>query len=185
MPYTIAEHKHRFSAWAAARAASTSKKCKFKVKEGKRILEDIGLDANFTVHQIPATAKDFDAFHKELRDSAVIASNNLVGFSHGVAAKLLNIYFKARFVCACDEHNARILNIHPPIDRVLLDELIKKRIGNTELWKEVNSPRVGGWSGMASAKYQEVINEIRKCCNEKAFWEIEKHWVGHQHDETD
>jgi len=38
MEYSIDEHKHRFAAWAAGRAASVIG-CRFPVEEGKAILE--------------------------------------------------------------------------------------------------------------------------------------------------
>jgi hypothetical protein len=40
--FCIEEHKHRFAAWAAARAAAT-KGVRFTVAQGKQVLEAIGL----------------------------------------------------------------------------------------------------------------------------------------------
>jgi hypothetical protein len=40
--YCIIEHKHRYSAWAASRAASTNT-CRFDVNTGKLIIEAVGL----------------------------------------------------------------------------------------------------------------------------------------------
>jgi hypothetical protein len=37
MIYSIEEHKHRFAAWAASRAANVNK-CRFRVEQGKKIL---------------------------------------------------------------------------------------------------------------------------------------------------
>lgn len=42
MPYDIEEHKHRFAAWAAGRAASV-KRCRFTVEQAKAIIEAVGL----------------------------------------------------------------------------------------------------------------------------------------------
>jgi hypothetical protein len=42
LAYDINEHKHRYSAWAASRAAST-KTCRFNVLQGKTIIEEVGL----------------------------------------------------------------------------------------------------------------------------------------------
>jgi len=42
MEYTIDEHKHRFAAWAASRAASV-KGCRFSVEQGKKLLEAAGM----------------------------------------------------------------------------------------------------------------------------------------------
>ena len=43
MPYSIEEHKHRFAAWAAGRAANVNG-CRFTVEQGKKILEDAGMN---------------------------------------------------------------------------------------------------------------------------------------------
>lgn len=40
--YTIDEHRHRFAAWAASRAASVIN-CRFSVEQGKKILEVAGI----------------------------------------------------------------------------------------------------------------------------------------------
>lgn len=37
-PYDILEHRHRFAAWAASRAASV-KGCRFSAEQGKAVLE--------------------------------------------------------------------------------------------------------------------------------------------------
>lgn len=43
MLYTIEEHKHRFSAWAAVRGTKVNG-CRFSVKQAKEILEEVGLN---------------------------------------------------------------------------------------------------------------------------------------------
>lgn len=43
MSYSIEEHKHRFAAWAAGRAATVNG-CRFKVEDGKKILERLDED---------------------------------------------------------------------------------------------------------------------------------------------
>ncbi|MBE0440175.1 MAG: hypothetical protein IBX57_10550 [Gammaproteobacteria bacterium] len=44
MPYSIEEHKHRFAAWAAARAANVNG-CRFTVEQGKDILEKASMNS--------------------------------------------------------------------------------------------------------------------------------------------
>lgn len=46
-PFSIEEHNHRFSVWAASRAAQATRK-RFSVGRGKLILEEIGFDRNLS-----------------------------------------------------------------------------------------------------------------------------------------
>ncbi|MDD4930024.1 MAG: hypothetical protein PHP85_12205 [Gallionella sp.] len=182
--YDINEHMHRFSAWAAARAAMTSKKCRFTVKQGVEILEAAGLDANYTFDRLDKAleSKSFDTLHSELREKAVrfaIHEKKLDAFTHGVAAKLINIYFKAKFGSVTGTVTG---SIHPPIDRILLDGLIQhSKASPTDIavWKNVNA-KWGGWSGLNSLQYQDVINSIRRYCNGQPLWMVESFWAGHQ-----
>ena len=43
-----------------------------------------------------------DLSHKEWREKAILSAKrmNLIGFGHGIAAKLINVYLKGAFVCA-------------------------------------------------------------------------------------
>ena len=43
-----------------------------------------------------------------------------LNFTHGVAAKLINVYLKSRFVCGGHHAHKRVHNLHPPIDAILL-----------------------------------------------------------------
>jgi hypothetical protein len=47
-----------------------------------------------------------------------------------VAAKLINVYLKAVFVCGGQHSNKRVKSLHPPIDSQLLDELYNQNIGD-------------------------------------------------------
>jgi hypothetical protein len=51
MPYSIEEHRHRFAVWAAGRAATVNG-CRFKVEQGKEIIELLTRRIN-TRHIIP------------------------------------------------------------------------------------------------------------------------------------
>ena len=61
--YTIEEHKHIVSTWAAATAASSVKYKRFKVKVGKKVLEN--LDIREVIKEIPKlkSSEAFDAWH--------------------------------------------------------------------------------------------------------------------------
>jgi len=179
MQYSIEEHKHRFAAWAAGRAANVNG-CRFTVEQGKDILEKAGLnDVAKSIDNLPA-ANEFDKKHKEWRDNVIAsARKHDLQFTHGVAAKLINIYLKSIYVCGNDHNNEKVKAIHPPIDSVLLDALYKQNVsGKKNEWQAARKAR---WSKLTSAQYQAVIDAIKATIpKESGLWEIEEYWQGYQ-----
>lgn len=178
MDYSIIEHKHRFASWAASRGAATSPLCRFEVEFGKMLLEKSALyKVAKSINNLP-NSNDFTKKHKIWREEIIhIAKEHQKEFSHGVAAKLINLYLKSIFVCAENIHDKRIQAIHPPIDSILLEELYKKNIGNQKLaW---NKARKTKWSKFNSKDYEEVIEAIELSTKE-GLWTIEKYWQGYQ-----
>ena len=179
MPYDIDEHKHRFAAWAASRAAST-KTCRFNVLQGKNIIEATGLKALLPSPDLLPIPAAIDAKHREWRVAAIAsaAGKDLTGFSHGTAAKLINVYLKAAFVCAGFEDHPNVAALHPPIDSLLLDELYEGKVeGLTDKWAAARTAR---WSKFNSEQYEEVIAAIRAAARGSALWKIEAWWRGYQ-----
>ena len=178
MPYTIEEHQHRFAAWAASRAASV-KGYRFTVKRGVAILEACGFNPAFSsVAHLPTPAA-IDETHRQWRKCviAAAAAQDLT-FSHGVAAKLINVYLKARFVCAGRHEHERVKCLHPPIDSELLKGLAKENVrGFARQWRKFNQAR---WSKFDSGQYQTVIDLVRVCLPGQPLWKIEEYWKGHQ-----
>ncbi len=180
MKYSIEEHKHRFSSWAASRGASTSPNCRFTVEVGKRILENSSLRRVInSVENLPKRI-DFDKQHRIWRNEIInIAKNYNIIFTHGVAAKLVNLYLKSIFISAEDISNDKIKAIHPPIDSILLEALYKNNVGNQkDIWKMARKAR---WSNFTSDEYEQVIQAIQISLNkEQGLWEIEQYWQGYQ-----
>ena len=178
MPYTIGEHKHRFSAWAAGRAANVSG-CRFSVEQAKTILETAGLNQLLANPSNLPLPQDTDNYHREWRNAVIVAARNQgLNFSHGVAAKLINIYLKAGFVCGGHHSDERVRALHPPIDSVLLDELSARNVGGfRRAWNEARRIR---WSKFDSAQYEAVIINIRASMPNQALWEVEQYWRGYQ-----
>src|SRR5258706_12790807 len=98
-PYCIHEHKHRFSAWAAGRAASVID-CRFSVKQAEAILTIAKLKQLLAgPDQLPDPLK-IDDIHRGWRDTVISAAESQgKKFTHGVAAKLINNYLQAGFLC--------------------------------------------------------------------------------------
>ena len=103
-------------------------------------------------------------------------------FTHGVAAKLINCYFKALFVCgmpgALPDVQQRKLNaIHPPVDRLLMTQLTTYNAGGVAaFWRHY---RDIGWSAFDSSQYEAVIDAIR-ALTKGELWRVEEYWVGFQ-----
>ena len=179
MPYSILDHRHRFAAWAASRAASVNG-CRFAVEEGKRILELSGvMEIGESINHLPQPI-ELDEKHREWRNSVIqAAQRHQPAFTHGVAAKLINIYFKSIFVCGGQHIDLRVRALHPPIDSVLLDALYTTNVGGLrEDWQAARRVR---WSKLSSEQYQRLIDCIKTVVPEGiGLWCIEQHWRGYQ-----
>lgn len=177
MPYTIEEHKHRFSAWAAGRAASANG-CHFPVQDAKEIIEKAKLHKYLADPNSLPLPQDTDTQHRDWRENVIKeAENHGLTFTHGVAAKLINIYLKAGFVCGGYHDHANVKALHPPIDRVLLATLIAKDFGGKkQVWQEA---RAIGWTRFNSKEYEKVIINIRNSMPNHALWEVEQYWPGY------
>jgi hypothetical protein len=179
--YTIEVHRHRFAAWVASRAASASKDCRFKVQMGVKILEACGIDAALSrPEQLPSPA-EIDQVHRQYR-KAIIKEAQLRGVpitTHGVAARLINCYLKARFVCAGHQEHERVKCLHPPIDTSLLKGLEQQNVGGfADQWREFHEK---GWAKFDSETYQNAIDLMRKSLPpDQPLWRIEEYWSGHQ-----
>lgn len=179
MPYDIQEHKHRYAAWAASSAANT-KTCRFAVAKGKRIIEDIGLHhLHADPNQLPEPG-DLDRQHRQWREDAQFsaASLGLDGFTHGIAAKLINMYLKGVFVCGGHEAHPKVAALHPPIDALLLGALSGPNAG--EHLTHWSGLRKAKWSKFSSEDYENVIGIVRQTQAGDALWKIEEHWRGYQ-----
>jgi hypothetical protein len=101
-----------------------------------------------------------------------------VPFTHGVAAKLVNMYLKSRFVCGGHHVHTRVQSLHPPIDSVLLKGLARANVGGyAKEWKLAATTR---WSKFGSDDYEHVIALIRHSLKGAPLWKIEEYWRGNR-----
>jgi hypothetical protein len=178
MPYSIEEHRHKFGAWAASRAASV-KGCRFKVEIGRSLLEAAGLN---TLGENPDRLPDnIDEAHKIWRqtiiDKGKIEYN--LNITHGVAAKLINVYLKSLLVCGGYHNDEKVKCLHPPIDSLLLSGLEENNIGGLrKTWKRYANIR---WSRFSSDEYESLIENIKQVVQAgSGLWSIEEYWIGYQ-----
>lgn len=170
-PYVIQEHSHRFAAWAAASGASASPKCRFRVEDGKAILEAAGFDASlYRPSQLPKPSQ-IDRVHSRWRERVIAeASKRKLKFTHGIAAKLINLYLKARFTCGGHSDHRYVAALHPPIDSLLLKAM------NATLPRADRMPTA--WSKFDAKTYQAVIANLRLINAGSPLWKIEARWQG-------
>jgi hypothetical protein len=178
MSYSFKNHKHNFAAWCASRAASSST-CRFRVKDGKAIIEEVGLQNLVLGVTIPTQPEKMDAFHSGLRQKVVQAAlRHGFAFSDGIAAKLINVYLKAFLLLDQDGESPTIAELHPPVDREMLRALIASGLGNNELWcisQEV------GWTHFSGPQYEAVIAGLRELLGPGTpLWMAEQYWPGYQ-----
>jgi len=179
MRYSIHEHKHRFAAWAAGRAATVSG-CRFSVEDAKTILERAKLRHLLLGPSELPDPRNIDAAHRKWRaDVIAAAKSQQLPFTHGVAAKLINVYLKAGLVCGGHDGDPRVRALHPPIDSLLLAALYRKDVGRVR--RQWGKARAVRWSKFTSDQYEDVIASIRSALGPNApLWAIEEYWRGYQ-----
>lgn len=155
--------------------------CRFGVEQGRAILEASGFTASFCQpEQLPGPEPGaVDDTHRQWRNAVIWEAKACgLSFTHGVTAKLVNIYLKSRFVCGGHHDHSRVRSLHPPIDSVLLRKLAEANIGGyTKEWKKAAKTR---WSKFGSDDYEQVIALIRQVSKGSPLWKIEEHWSGNQ-----
>jgi len=88
------------------------------------------------------------------------------------------VYLKSRIMCGGFPDNPKVQALHPPIDSLFLQELVRCDFGGkAKFWSKVYK---GRWSKFDSNTYKNVIQEIRESLNGELRWEIERFWKGHQ-----
>lgn len=192
MVYTLDEHRHRFAAWSAARAASASTVCRFKAALGVDLIDEIGLPAMARSWDTMPAPEYFNSIHRDLRHRLVRRAPDVLGdglhrrFTHGVAAKLINVYLKTACIGALpadhpqpeSRYRDKLNAIHPPIDRDLLTALKAHRVGGLDpLWARLNKV---GWSSFDSEQYEHAIHAIRDV-TDGVLWRIEQFRAGQRH----
>ena len=185
--YDLAEHRFRFAAWLSSRVAGASPLCRFKVETGLKLLEKCDVKNCFqTWEDLPESQEEFDDKHTEIC-CKILSESADIGvcskFTYGIAAKLFNCYLKAIYQCGIQqvsepEKFKRINFIHPPIDRILLENCRKAKPSHFKDLKNIS------WSTYEKEDYQKVIKLIQSYLEtyheNKPLWFIERYWDGHQ-----
>ena len=207
--------KQTFAFWCASTAARSSPKCRFKTAQGidiarnsrllcyrtldklfeKITLQESGFSPSkcypdkFDTNNFPLNR--FDVLHADIRKELIRAAkekitNKKMKFTHGVAAKFINVYFKAMFLndvpSECIVQEMRINALHPPIDSNLLQNLAAENVGLLKRYWQEKAAK--GWSNFSSDDYEDVIRHI-KYVTKGRLWEIEEYWKIDDKDDKD
>jgi response regulator RpfG family c-di-GMP phosphodiesterase len=166
--YSAYQHRHNFAVWAAARATQREFTTTEKLREA---LEASSID---TFVERPCGREDFDGRHRGWCGSICqqLRSRRVEGASYGRAAKLVNVYLKSMVVLP-DLSSDVASYVHPPIDRILLQNVAKAPEVSTERSQTLRNT---SWTQLSEAAYFELISMLRDINGDRPFWKIEEHW---------
>ena len=198
--YTYGKHRFGFAAWAAGRAVK-DRKLSFEVKDAQEILKEVGFCeiAEKGIATFPEY-EDFDKWHHMQREAIWEKANERQQakkpgkeFSHGHAAKLINVFLKALMPPNLEDisadHQIKWYAVHPPLDRTMLKNMVECGVGSETFWCSLPGTDGPAWTQFESCHYEGVIDTIRE--HERArrdlgkndpvpLWQIERYWPGHQ-----
>jgi hypothetical protein len=175
MDYDAFEHRHRFSAWAAARAAQRGFASVVVLRDalqGSGIVEFVRNPATLN-----CDATGFDAHHRRLctKIISLLLRQVRAEVSYGRAAKLVAVYLKSMFVLGPAGSSSVACVAHPPIDSILLRNLAASDKGTAKSRARWRTTR---WTRLDRRAYFRLIGELRKILPPGApFWTLEQYWT--------
>ncbi|MDD1626273.1 MAG: hypothetical protein LUQ26_02185 [Methylococcaceae bacterium] len=172
MTYSEFQHKHNFSVWAGARAAQRGFTSVELLRDS---LDQSGIKDFVKNMSSINNSAEFDESHKKWCNSICdyLYQKGIQNVTYGRAAKLVAVYLKAIVVLA-DLQSIQAKFIHPPIDRILLQNVSKK----SGLPKdEKQKLRSINWTQLDGDEYFVVLEILRKIVNTEPFWKIEEYWT--------
>ena len=175
MGYDLDQHRHRFSVWAAARAAQRGLAGGLVETLGKA-LEDCGVVDDLKSTRLDdIDASRFDALHRRWCNSIIgfLSKAGVRNVTFGRAAKLIAIYLKSVVVLGPASETAFAQIAHPPIDRNLLRNLAGSTVPSAKPeWESIN------WTKLCEEQYYELIEQLRQVLGpNEPFWALERFWT--------
>lgn len=168
-------HRHRFAAWAAARAAQrgfarASVVCLVSALESSWLPDSL----HAALASI-STAAQFDALHSSTcRRLVETLCANCQNATYGRAAKLFAVYLKSMVVVGTESESALARHAHPPIDRVLLQAIATDQSLGKDLRQFCRSI---SWTRLDEARYFRLIAALRaENLDSPSFWMLERYW---------
>src|SRR5262245_23465432 len=182
MPYDIAEHRHRFAVWAAARAAQRGFTT---VANLRAALEGVNIKGIVAAPEtLQLSADQFDDLHRRWCSEicAFLIHRHIKKTTHGRAAKLVSVYLKTIVLMGDASDSSLGRNMHPPVDRTLLQNLAvseKIKSEHKTAWRSVS------WTQLNQDRYDVLIGQLRSMLPPGApFWTIEEYWEPSDNEDT-
>lgn len=174
MAYDINDHRHRFSVWAAARAAQRGFSNVVTLRGALESCGVVEFIARADLDDIDDTR--FDALHRRWCRSVVafLKKAGIRNVRFGRAAKLIAMYLKSVVVLGPDCKKAFARMAHPPIDGILLRNLAKSEVKSEHKakWAKIK------WTKLDAERYYELVTELRETLGPKEpFWKLERFWT--------
>jgi hypothetical protein len=143
------------------------------VVAGKKILEMAGFDARLQHPQQLPSPTELDSADLNWRWKVIReAKKQGLEFTHGIAAKLINLYLMARFTNGGHADHPNVEALHPPIDSLLFNAFHRSRSTKDRLTVH--------WSTFDSRSYQRTISTLRRARKHAPLWTAESLWQGHR-----
>lgn len=175
MPYKINEHRHRFSVWAAARAAQRGFS---NVDILRKALEACGVvEFLDTANLDDIDVTRFDKLHRQwcMKVVGFLEEASVPNVTFGRAAKLVAMYVKSVVVLGPGSNTAFARIAHPPIDGILLGKLAAATDVNSQHKREWAKIK---WTKLNDEKYYELIRQLRQALSPaEPFWKLERFWT--------
>jgi hypothetical protein len=175
MSYGIFEHKHNFAVWAAARA---TQRAFTTIENLKEALENCGIVEFLKTPESLNTGKEqFNDLHRNWCRSIVehLRKRGVKNATFGRAAKLVAVYIKSMVVVG-GFHDCTLARVaHPPIDRILLQNLANSPIAPSKQkmeWKEIK------WTQLDEDRYYKLLQQLSSCLQKhEPMWSLERYWT--------
>jgi len=160
--------------WAAARAAQRGFTTVANLRTALESVNIRGVIADPETLQL--SAKRFDDLHRLWCSEicAFLSRRHIEKTTHGRAAKLVSVYLKTTVLMGDAYDSSLARNMHPPVDRVLLQNLAaseKIKSEHKAAWRSIN------WTQLNQNAYDVLIEQLRSVLAHGApFWTIEEYW---------
>lgn len=172
--YTFEEHIHRYAVWTAARASQRG-------FTSTTVIDGAIARARHLRDYLAAPkvdAEEFDMFHREaakalMEELKCEAPVNKC--TYGRAAKIIAIYLKTAVVLRLGPEAPESLVIHPPIDRILLNNFASKLKKHYPDSKHLAADLRKNWTELTQDEYWELVETIQKI-GAPLNWRLEEYW---------
>lgn len=174
MAYDHFEHRHRFAAWAAARAAQrglTSTDVLCAALEASALPEFVRRKGASRID-----AASFERQHRSWCRSILkfLKRRGIKAATYGRAAKLVAIYLKAMVVVGPGASSSLAAVAHPPIDSILLKCLAANPGVQPSLKPRLHSTV---WTKLDERDYYSLIVALRSVlAPSDPWWKLEEFW---------